>query len=69
MLKYNIRAHHGLCISFFEGKGYSENFTANMAKMIALLEVDPNVKIIDHTDEICKACPHDCSAYANRPKK
>ena len=69
MLKYNIRAHHGLCISFFEGKGYSEDFTANMEKMIALLEEDPNVKIIDHIDEICKACPHDCSGVCESSEK
>lgn len=69
MLKYNIRAHHGLCTSFFEGKGYSDSFTANMSKMIALLEENPNVRIIDHTDEICKACPHDQSGVCDSSEK
>ena len=59
MSSFNIRAHHGLCTSFFEGKGYSDAFTANISEMIALLEENPNVRIIDHSDEICKACPHD----------
>lgn len=27
---YRIRAHHGMCFSFFQGKGYSGEFTENM---------------------------------------
>ena len=69
MSSFDIRAHHGLCISFFEGKGYSDDFTSNMSKMIALLEENPNVRIIDHTDEICKACPHDRSGVCDSSEK
>lgn len=58
MSSFNVRAHHGLCVSFFEGKGYSDSFTANMAEKKSQLEKDPLVKIVDHADEICKACPH-----------
>ena len=28
---YRIRPHHGMCLYFFEGKGYSEGFTKHMA--------------------------------------
>ena len=28
-----IRAHHGMCLHFFEGKGYSNEFTAHMQKI------------------------------------
>lgn len=58
MSGFNVRAHHGLCMSFFEGKGYSDSFTANMAEKKMLLEKDPIVKIVDCADEVCKACPH-----------
>ena len=27
-----LRAHHGMCLAFFEGKGYSSAFTENMEK-------------------------------------
>ena len=29
---YRIRPHHGMCLYFFEGKGYSEGFTKHMAE-------------------------------------
>lgn len=58
MSSFNVRAHHGLCVTFFEGKGYSDSFTTNMAEKKALLEKDPIVTIVDHADEICEACPH-----------
>ncbi len=25
-----LRAHHGMCLAFFEGKGYSRGFTSNV---------------------------------------
>ena len=25
-----LRAHHGMCLAFFEGKGYSDTFTLHM---------------------------------------
>ena len=30
---YRIRAHHGMCFSFFKEKGYSGEFTENMWAM------------------------------------
>lgn len=29
---YRIRPHHGMCLYFFEGKGYSEGFTKHMRR-------------------------------------
>lgn len=58
MSSFNVRAHHGLCVAFFEGKGYSDSFTANMSEKIAILEEDPLVRIVDHADKICEACPN-----------
>lgn len=33
-----LRAHHGLCLHFFRGKGYSGAFVENMARKKAMLE-------------------------------
>lgn len=52
-----LRAHHGLCINFFEGKGYSDKFSNNMEKIIALLENDPVITIIKERDNVCLHCP------------
>lgn len=54
----NIRPHHGLCIRFFEGKGYSNAFTVHMAKVIEDLIENPKVCLVLKEDEICSACPN-----------
>ena len=56
--QYKIRAHHGMCLCFFEGKGYSSEFTAHMANIIHKLNEDPLVCISDQVDIICKKCPN-----------
>lgn len=60
-----LRPHHGMCLAYFEGKGYSEGFTAHMQKVLELLtgkisesEKLPEVRLVTHTDEICRACPN-----------
>lgn len=53
-----IRPHHGMCLAFFEGKGYSTGFTAHMQEMLELFLQDPEVIPILRTDEICSACPN-----------
>ncbi|MCD7957742.1 MAG: DUF1284 domain-containing protein [Lachnospiraceae bacterium] len=108
-----LRPHHGMCLAYFEGKGYSEGFAAHMQKVLELLtgkisevenlpetenlpEVDnlpetdnpldemqtscdvckqsgprdvvneedasnaekKYIRLVTHTDEICRACPN-----------
>ena len=31
---YPIRPHHGMCLAFFIGNGYSTGFTAHMQEML-----------------------------------
>ncbi len=52
-----IRAHHGMCLAFFRGKGYSDEFTEHMGKMKRFLDQNPVVRILAGTDEICGPCP------------
>lgn len=33
-----LRPHHGMCLAYFEGKGYSDGFTVNMQKMLEFFE-------------------------------
>ena len=46
-----------MCISFFRGKGYSDEFTSHMARIVSELSADPLVEIISATDELCEKCP------------
>ncbi len=58
MSNIKLRPHHGLCITFFEGKGYDENFIINMQTVISTLEKNPEVTIVTDTDVVCTACPN-----------
>ena len=55
-----LRPHHGLCLQFFTGKGYSSGFVENMKAVCAKLEANPHTKIVlcAGPDDLCKACPH-----------
>ena len=56
---FKFRPHHSLCIQFFEGKGYSDDFVFHMNKIIKKLELsDPIILITDCCDDICKYCPN-----------
>lgn len=53
-----IRPHHGMCLAYFIGKGYSEGFSAHMEKMLGIFRQNVPVKLVVHTDEICSRCPN-----------
>ena len=58
-VEIQVRAHHGMCLAFFEGKGYSAGFTAHMAQILEYLEQEnPTVTVVAEADCICAACPH-----------
>lgn len=61
MLKYSIRPHHLLCMCFFEGKGYSKEFTKNMQYIIDNLKLTTKITLSDNTDCICQKCPYNLS--------
>ncbi|MDE7279668.1 MAG: DUF1284 domain-containing protein [Oscillospiraceae bacterium] len=63
-----LRPHHLLCMNFFRGYGYSDDFTANMSEVIAELNSsDPMVRLSADTDIVCRKCPHNkegrCDTY------
>ena len=54
-----LRAHHGMCLYYFKGKGYSDSFVANMHRYKELLEnEDPVIELTASTDALCAGCPH-----------
>lgn len=44
-VRIELRAHHGMCLLFFEGKGYSEGFTAHMQTVLDYLKEDTPVSV------------------------
>lgn len=58
-LSFKFRPHHSLCVQFFEGKGYSDEFVCGMAKIVAVLENDnASLTLTGGCDEICSSCPN-----------
>ncbi len=55
-----LRPHHGMCFQFYEGKGYSEEFTDHMGSVIRELEADPSqlIRLKVDTDIVCENCPN-----------
>ena len=55
-----LRPHHGMCFQFYEGKGYSEEFTDHMGRVIRDMESDPYqlIKLVAATDNVCENCPN-----------
>lgn len=53
-----LRPHHGLCIAFFEGKGYSSSFVRHMEEVIGELEKNPQIQLMPEEDSICAGCPN-----------
>ena len=66
---YPIRPHHGMCLAFFIGNGYSNGFTAHMQEMLELFGKGADVCLTVKTDEICSACPNNCEGICEAAEK
>ena len=57
----SLRPHHGMCFQFYEGKGYSAEFTDHMGKIIKMLSDDPSqpITLTAEADAVCANCPND----------
>ena len=53
-----LRPHHGLCLGFFEGKGYSGEFSRNMASVLSQLTPDTPIRLAEGHDAVCARCPN-----------
>lgn len=66
---YSIRPHHGLCLGFFRGMGYSGAFAENMAAVKAAMDENPLVCLVGGADDICAACPNNVSGRCESGEK
>ena len=49
-----LRGHHLVCLHFFKGEGYSEDFIEN----IYITLKNPKMEVVDGADDICAKCPY-----------
>ncbi|MCX9013944.1 MAG: DUF1284 domain-containing protein [Candidatus Methanoperedens sp.] len=49
-----LRGHHLICLHFFKGEGYSEEFIKNIYNVLK----NQKMKVADGADDICTKCPN-----------
>lgn len=64
-----LRPHHGMCLAYFTGKGYSDGFTAHMGRVLDALTPDVPVRLRVETDVICAACPNNRGGECEQPER
>lgn len=55
-----LRPHHLLCTQGYSGKGYNDEFIANMTAIVQQLRrTEPtSIEIVFGLDDLCEFCPH-----------
>ena len=53
-MKSKLRGHHLICLNFFRGEGYSEDFIKNIYEVLTKKKVE----IVSGPDEVCAKCPY-----------
>lgn len=67
--RYVIRPHHGMCLAYFRGVGYSEDFVGNMVRIQKELEKNPEIILGEEEDAFCACCPNHLPGVCATPEK
>lgn len=62
-----LRPHHGMCMAYFAGHGYSDAFSAHMAALLEELTPETPIRLTVNTDVVCGPCPNNCGGLCNKP--
>ena len=62
-----LRPHHGMCLTYFTGHGYSNDFTVHMYQVKNCLKGDVVVQLAAETDIICLKCPNNIKGECEKP--
>jgi hypothetical protein len=52
-----LRGHHLICLHFFRGKGYNEDFRENLSNLLTGIE-RKEIIVTTSADDVCKKCPY-----------
>lgn len=63
-----LRPHHGMCLAYFKGYGYSDEFSEHMRKVQDYLKTDAIVRLAVETDIICSKCPNNINGACEKPE-
>ena len=49
-----LRGHHLICLNFFKGEGYSEEFVEIIKRILKEKEIE----VVTGADDVCSKCPY-----------
>lgn len=52
-----FRGHHLICLHFFSGEGYTQDFVENLSSILDAAH-DEGLEVCHGADDICRKCPH-----------
>jgi uncharacterized protein len=56
--KLRLRGHHLICLHFFRGEGYSEDFIVNLRDILRRAEAGEQIAVTSEADDVCEICPY-----------
>lgn len=65
----SLRPHHGMCMAYFVGHGYSDGFSAHMASLLERLAPDTPIRLTSSTDAVCGPCPNNHGGLCSKPEQ
>lgn len=63
-----LRPHHGMCLAYFIGFGYSSGFSAHTAELLEELTPDVPVRLTVGADMVCGPCPNNAGGVCSQPE-
>lgn len=60
--------HHGMCLAYFAGYGYSDSFTLHMGEVLSALSPETLIRLTVGTDCVCTACPNNLDGVCDKPE-
>ena len=52
-----LRGHHLICLQFYRGEGYSDEFVANLDRVQRSPPLESPALVVSGPDDVCAACP------------
>lgn len=50
-----LRGHHLICLNFFHGEGYDEEFIDNLRQVLSRVEKEA-ISVVSGADDVCSSC-------------
>lgn len=54
----SLRGHHLICLHFFRGEGYSQEFISQLELTLKKAEGGEQIRVVSGADEVCAICPY-----------